>query len=89
MADRQKMSDGPLPVWQRALLARGCEVQKAGQFFPMELQPIGDRIYCTPSVSGALVPFNVRVKIDQTIIITWDSERSRYIVTGAGNPVAA
>ena len=38
---------------------------KAGdEFFPLELHPIGDRIVCTPIVSGALLPFNVEVNID-------------------------
>ena len=83
------MADSPLPVWQTALLTRGCEVHAGGEFFPLELRPAGDRIVCTPSVSGSLLPFNVSVVIGQPVTISWDSELSRYIVSAGGEPIAA
>ena len=83
------MAESPLPVWQSALLTRGCEVNVEGRFVPLELYPAGDRIVCTPSVSGFLMPFNVSVAIGEPVAITWDSELSRYIVTARGQAVAA
>ena len=83
------MADTPLPVWQSALLTRGCEVNSEGKFFPLELRPVGDRIVCTPTVSGSLMPFNVGVVVGQTVDIRWDSEISRYIVLAGGEPIAA
>ena len=83
------MDHNPLPIWQQALLTRGCEVSAGGQFFPLELHPAGDRIVCTPSVSGSLLPFNVSVIIGQPVAITWDSDLSRYIVSAGGEPIAA
>jgi len=83
------VANSPLPVWQTALLTRGCEVSANGEFFPLELRPAGDRIVCTPSVSGSLLPFNVSVTIGQPVAITWDSDLSRYIVSAGGEPIAA
>ena len=83
------MPGSPLPIWQSALLTRGCEVRSGGQFFALELHPVGDRIVCTPSVSGSLLPFDVTVSVGQPLTITWDSELSRYIVSGSGRPIAA
>jgi hypothetical protein len=83
------VADSPLPVWQSALLSRGCEVRAESQFFPLELRPAGDRLVCTPSVSGFLMPFNVSVTIGEPVAITWDTELSRYIVNGSGETVAA
>lgn len=83
------IADNPLPVWQSALLTHGCQVKSADHFFPLELHPVGDRIICTPSVSGSLLPFDVRVTVGQPVTITWDTELSRYIVTAAGQPEAA
>jgi hypothetical protein len=83
------MADSPLPIWQSALLTRGCEVRCGDTFFSLELQPVGDRIFCTPSASGSLLPFNVDVIIGQPVAISWDRELSRYIVTAGGEPVAA
>lgn len=83
------MTDTQLPIWQSALLTHGCEVNSGGDFFPLELHPVGDRIVCTPSVSGSLLPFNVSVRVGQPVAITWDSELSRYIVTAGGRPIAA
>jgi hypothetical protein len=81
--------DNPLPIWQTALLAQGRKVHSGGEFFPLELHPIGDRIVCTPSVSGSLLPFNVEVIVGLPVTITWDSELSRYIVSAGGQPEAA
>jgi hypothetical protein len=50
---------------------------------------VGDCIVCTPTVSGALMPFNVEVIIGQPVIITWDNELSRYVVNAGGVPEAA
>ena len=61
------MPDIRLPIWQSALLSQGCQVHSAGQFFPLELRPIGDRIVCTPTVSGSLLPFNVAVTVGQPV----------------------
>lgn len=81
--------DGPLPIWQTALLTQGCRVKSGKKFFPLELHPVGDRVVCTPTVSGAMLPFNVEVIIGQPVTITWDNELSRYIVTAGGMPEAA
>ena len=81
--------DSPLPIWQTALLTQGCRVKSGDQFFPLELHPVGDRIVCTPTVSGALLPFNVDVIMGQPVTITWDNELSRYIVKAGGMPEAA
>lgn len=77
------------PIWQSALLTRGCEVKAAGQFFPLELHPVGDRIVCTPTISGAMLPFNFNVTVGQPVTITWDSDLSRYVVTSGGQKEAA
>ncbi len=82
-------TDNSLPLWQKALLVQGCVVQSESRFLPLKLQPVGDRIVCTPSVSGRMLPFNVRVKVGQPVTITWDDELSRYIVWAAGHPLAA
>jgi hypothetical protein len=55
----------------------------------LELHPVGDRIVCTPTVSGAFTPFDVPVIMGQPVTITWDSELSRYIVKASGMPEAA
>jgi hypothetical protein len=83
------MPDTPLSIWQSALLSQGCQVHSAGQFFPLELHPVGDRIVGTPTVSGSLLPFNITVAVGQPVTITWDTELSRYIVTADGPPKAA
>ncbi len=79
----------PLPIWQSALLTHGCEVESGGQFFPLELHPLGNRIICTPVMSGSLQPFDVPVLPNQPVTITWDDELSRYIVRIAGHRRAA
>jgi hypothetical protein len=82
-------ADSQLSIWQSALLTHGCQVKSANHFFPLDLQPIGDRIVCTPTVSGSMLPFQVSVVVGQPVTITWDSELSRYIVIAAGRRVAA
>jgi hypothetical protein len=83
------MPDIRLPIWQSALLSQGCQVHAAGEFFPLELRPVGDRIVCTPSVSGSLLPFNVTVTGGRPVMISWDATLSRYVVTADGPPKAA
>lgn len=78
-----------VPIWQAALLTQGCQVQVGGQFFPLELRPVNDRIFCTPSVSGSLLPFNVSVKLGESVTIAWNAELSRYVVTAGGLQEAA
>ena len=82
-------ANNALPVWQSALLTQGCQVQSGGCFFCLELLPVGDRIVCTPTVSGRMVPFQLSVTVGQLITITWDHELSRYLVTTAGQRLAA
>jgi len=81
--------DSPLPIWQAALLTQGCQVKSGEQFFPLELHPVGDRIVCTPIVSGSLLPFNVEVIVGRPVTITWDQDLSRYIVMAGGQQEAA
>lgn len=83
------MADSALPIWQSALLTRGCGIQSGSGFIPLELRPVGERIICTPSASGALLPFNVNVTVGEPVTITWDNELSRYVLTANGRPIAA
>jgi hypothetical protein len=78
-----------LPIWQSALLRHGCQVNSAGHLLPVELHPHGDRIVCTPAMSGSMLPFHVNVTVGRPVIITWDSGLSRYIVRTAGSCRAA
>ncbi len=82
-------ADGPFPIWQSAILTHGCEVSSEGRLLPLKLEPIGDRIVCTPTVSGRMLPFQVSVTVGEPITITWDSKLSRYIIWAAGQPLAA
>ena len=82
-------ANSALPVWQSVLLTQGCQVHSGGHIFFLELLPVGDRIVCTPSMSGWLVPFNLSVTMGQPITITWDLELARYVVTAAGQRLAA
>jgi hypothetical protein len=81
--------EGPMPVWQSALLAQGCQVDIGSEILPLKLEPVGNSLTCTPTFSGSLLPFGVRVLVGQTVTITWDSELSRYIVEALGEQVAA
>ena len=56
-------------------------MKSGDEFFPLQLHPVGDHIVCTPTVSGALMPFEIEVKVGQPVTITWDRELSRYIVS--------
>ena len=78
-----------LPVWQNVLLTQGCEVQPAGDTFFLELQPVGDRIVCTPTMSGWMPPLQLSVSVGEPVTITWDHELSRILVTTAGHRLAA
>jgi hypothetical protein len=78
-----------LPVWQSALLSRGCQVHSEGRLYSLDLQPLGDRIVCTPTVNGWMVPFHVGVTNGQSVTISWDPELSRYIVSTGDDLVAA
>ena len=78
-----------MPVWQSALLAHGCHVEAGGQLLPIELLPVGDQIVCTPTTSGAMLPFDVAVTVGEPVIITWDHELSRYLVQAEGRLMAA
>lgn len=81
--------DSSMPVWQGALLAQGCRVDIGSEILPMKLEPVGSSLLCTPSFSGSMLPFGVKVLVGHTVTITWDSELSRYIVEALGEQVAA
>jgi hypothetical protein len=55
---------------------------------PLKLEPVGECLHCTPRSSGAISPFNIRVRAGQTVTITWDRELSRYIVWLGGRIAA-
>ena len=81
--------DSPLPIWQSSLLAHGCQVETGCAVLPQKLEPVGDRVICTPTVSGAMMPFAVRVAVGHAVTITWDQELSRYIIEAHGEKIAA
>jgi hypothetical protein len=81
--------EGPMPVWQSALLAQGCRVDIGSEILPLRLEPFGNSLRCTPSFSGSMLPFGVRVLVGHTVTITWDRELSRYVVEALGEQVAA
>jgi len=82
---------GPLsiPVWQNALIVRGCELDNGSELLPLELHPVGDCLQCTPTSSGSMLPFHVPVCTGQTVTISWDCELSRYVVDSMGKKTAA
>jgi hypothetical protein len=84
-----KPATGAMPLWQSALLVQGCQLKADDKFFSLELCPIGDRIICTPTMNGVMVPFNLEVTVGESVTITWDNELSRYLVTMGGRRVAA
>jgi hypothetical protein len=51
------------------------------QILPLQLEPVGDSLHCTPTASGSMLPFNVPVCVGQIVKIRWDGEASRYNVT--------
>ena len=69
-----------MPVWQSVLVAHGCQLVTGSQTLPLQLEPGGEYLHCTPSSSGSILPFNIQVRLGQTVNIAWDSEMSRYIV---------
>ena len=77
------------PIWQNALLARGCQLRSGGDLFPLELRPVGECLVCVPVMGGLMVPFNVEVKVGESVTISWDPELSRYIIITSGSQVAA
>jgi hypothetical protein len=82
-------ANSALPVWQSALLIRGCQVQSGGRILSLALVPVDHRIVCTPTMSGWMVPFHVKVIGGEPVTITWDQELSRYLVTTVGRRLVA
>ena len=78
-----------MPVWQNALLVHGCQLDNGSEILPLKLEPVGDFVQCTPTSSGSMLPFRVPVCVGQTVTISWDSERSRYLVESMGKKTAA
>jgi hypothetical protein len=77
-----------MPVWQSVLVAHGCQLDTGSRTLPLQLEPVGECLHCTPRSSGAISPFNIRVRAGQTVTITWDSELSRYIIWLSGRIAA-
>jgi hypothetical protein len=77
-----------MPVWQSVLVAHGCQLDTGNQTLPLQLEPVGECLHCTPRSSGSILPFNIPVRVGQTVTITWDSELSRYIVWLSGRIAA-
>ena len=77
-----------MPVWQSVLVAHGCQLDTGNQTLPLQLEPVGECLHCTPRSSGSILPFNIRVHVGQTVTITWDRELSRYVVW-LGGKIAA
>jgi hypothetical protein len=74
----------PMLVWQSVLLTHGCQLDDGRQILPLKLEPLGDCLSCTPTFSGSILPFDMRVRVGQTVTISWDSDLSRYIVESRG-----
>ena len=70
-----------MPVWVNVLLVHGCQLDTGSQVLPLQLEPVGDSLHCTPTASGSMLPFNVAVRVGDAVTINWDSDISRYIVT--------
>jgi hypothetical protein len=77
-----------MPVWQSVLVAHGCQLDTGSQTLRLQLEPVGEYLHCTPTSSGSILPFNIRVHVGQTVTIAWDSKLSRYIVR-LGEQIAA
>ena len=69
-----------MPVWQSVLVAHGCQLDTGNQTLPLQLEPCGERLHCTPNSSGSILPFNIPVRLGQVVSIAWDCDLSRYIV---------
>jgi hypothetical protein len=78
-----------MPVWQSVLLTHGCQLDNGRQILPLKLEPLGDCLSCTPTFSGSILPFDMPVRVGQTVTISWDSDLSRYIVESRGKRKAA
>ena len=79
----------PMPVWQSVLLTHGCQLDNGSRVVPLKLESRGDCLRCKPTFSGLMLPFDVPVRVGQTVTITWDSDLSRYIVEARGRRRAA
>ena len=79
----------PMPVWQSVLLTHGCQLDNGRQILPLKLEPLGDCLRCTPTFSGSMLPFDMPVRVGQTVTIRWDNDLSRYIVESRGKRKAA
>jgi hypothetical protein len=79
----------PMPVWQSVLLTLGCQLDNGRQILPLKLEPRGDCLRCTPTSTGSMLPFDMRVRVGQTVTISWDNDLSRYIVESLGKRKAA
>ena len=77
-----------MPVWQSVLVAYGCQLDTGRQTLPLQLEPVGECLCCAPRSSGSILPFNIPVRVGQTVTITWDSELSRYVVWLSGRIAA-
>ena len=80
---------GPMPVWQSVLLTHGCQLDNGSQILPLKLESLGDCLRCTPTFSGSMLPFDMPVRVGQTVTISWDNDLSRYIVESRGKRKAA
>jgi hypothetical protein len=78
-----------MPVWQSVLLTHGCQLDNGSQVIPLKLEPREDCLFCTPTFSGSMLPFDMRVNVGQMVTISWDSDLSRYIVESHGQRRAA
>jgi len=79
----------PMPVWQSVLLTVGCQLDNGRQILPLKLELRGDSLWCTPTSTGSMLPFDMRVRVGQTVTISWDNDLSRYIVESRGKRKAA
>jgi hypothetical protein len=79
----------PLPVWQSVLLTHGCQLDNGRQIRSLKLEPRGDCLRCTPTSSGLILPFDMRVRVGQKVTIRWDNDLSRYIIEARGKRKAA
>ena len=77
-----------MPVWQSVLVAHGCLLDTGNQTWPLQLEAIGECLHCTPRSSGSIMPFNIPVRVGQSVTIRWDSDLSRYIISLSGKIAA-
>jgi hypothetical protein len=89
MAKIEKDLSMPVPVWQSALIALGCQLDNGSQIVPLKLEPVGSCLRCMPTFSGSILPFDIPVGFGQAVTISWDDDLSRYIVESRGEQRAA